>query len=126
MKFHSCTGKDIFWFLPVSHLPTKNSGIVNLMKNAQHAWVTTYLCRISLIWSSVPSAPADIKAVTSGDSSAIVSWRAPALSNGVIQKYTVYRREIISGKEAIHFPYLATVHWLAGWLLRAGYYLATI
>ena len=52
----------------------------------------------------MPSAPADIKAVTSGESSAIVSWRAPALSNGLIQKYTVYRREIISGKEAIHFP----------------------
>lgn len=51
----------------------------------------------------MPSAPADIKAVTSGESSAIVSWRAPALSNGVIQKYTVYRREIISGKEAINF-----------------------
>ena len=47
----------------------------------------------------MPSAPADIKAVTSGESSAIVSWRAPALSNGIIQKYTVYRREIISGKE---------------------------
>ena len=52
---------------------------------------------------SVPSAPADIKAVTSGDASAIVSWRAPTLANGVIQKYTVYRREIISGKEAINF-----------------------
>ncbi len=51
----------------------------------------------------VPSAPADIKAVTSGESSAIVSWRAPSLANGVIQKYTVYRREIISGKEAINY-----------------------
>ena len=51
----------------------------------------------------VPSAPADIKAVTSASSSVIVSWRTPAQPNGVIQKYTVYRREIISGKEVINF-----------------------
>ena len=50
---------------------------------------------------AVPSAPADIKAVTSASSSVIVSWRAPSQPNGVIQKYTVYRREIISGKEVI-------------------------
>ena len=50
---------------------------------------------------SVPSSPADIKAVTSGDASMIVSWRAPTLPNGIIQKYTVYRREIISGKEVM-------------------------
>ena len=47
----------------------------------------------------VPSAPADIKVVTSGETSSIVSWRAPALPNGIIQKYTVYRREVINGEE---------------------------
>lgn len=57
---------------------------------------TQIFCRTS---EDVPSSPADIKAVTSGDSSIIVSWRAPTLPNGIIQKYTVYRREIISGKE---------------------------
>ena len=55
------------------------------------------------IYFLVPSAPADIKAVTSASSSVIVSWRTPAQPNGVIQKYTVYRREIISGKEVINF-----------------------
>ena len=54
------------------------------------------------IYLLVPSAPADIKAVTSASSSVIVSWRTPAQPNGVIQKYTVYRREIISGKEVIN------------------------
>lgn len=54
------------------------------------------------IYFLVPSAPADIKAVTSASSSVIVSWRTPAQPNGVIQKYTVYRREIISGKEVIN------------------------
>ena len=49
----------------------------------------------------VPSAPADIKVVTSGETSSIVSWRAPALPNGIIQKYTVYRREVVNGEEVI-------------------------
>ena len=47
----------------------------------------------------VPSAPADIKAVTSGETSVIVSWRTPEMPNGVIQKYTVHRREVIDGEE---------------------------
>ena len=55
---------------------------------------------IILFWISlVPSAPADIKVVTSGETSSIVSWRAPELPNGIIQKYTVYRREVINGEE---------------------------
>ena len=49
----------------------------------------------------MPSAPADIKVVTSGETSSIVSWRAPALPNGIIQKYTVYRREVVNGEEVI-------------------------
>ncbi len=48
---------------------------------------------------TVPSAPADIKAVTSGDNSVLVSWRPPNSPNGRIQKYTVYRREVINGEE---------------------------
>lgn len=48
---------------------------------------------------SVPSAPADVKAVTSGQDSLIVSWRSPALPNGIIQRYTVYRREVLNGQE---------------------------
>ena len=61
--------------------------------------MTSAVCIDIFISISVPSSPADIKAVTSGDNSVIVSWRAPAQSNGAIQKYTVYRREIISGQE---------------------------
>jgi Down syndrome cell adhesion protein 1 len=47
----------------------------------------------------IPSGPADIKAVTSGSSSVIVSWRPPSNPNGVIKKFTVYRREVINGEE---------------------------
>ena len=46
----------------------------------------------------VPSAPADIKAVTSGERSLIVSWKPPDRPNGVIEKYTVFRREVVNGK----------------------------
>ena len=69
--------------------------------NELHLILTAYLYRTlnSLNYIPVPSAPADIKAVTSGETSVIVSWRGPTLSNGAIQKYTVYRREIISGQE---------------------------
>ncbi len=37
--------------------------------------------------------------MTSGDSSVIVSWRQPANPNGIIKKYTVFRREVINGEE---------------------------
>ncbi len=50
-------------------------------------------------FSAVPSAPADIKAVTSGDSSVLVSWRPPSSPNGRIRRYTVYRREVVNGEE---------------------------
>ncbi len=51
------------------------------------------------LFSAVPSAPADIKAVTSGDSSVLVSWRPPSSPNGRIRRYTVYRREVVNGEE---------------------------
>ena len=47
---------------------------------------------------SAPSAPADVKAVASGDSAVIVSWRAPSRPNGRIHKYTVFRREVVNGE----------------------------
>ena len=58
--------------------------------------------RVSLptfVQSSVPSGPADVRAVTSGPGSAMVSWRPPAAPNGVIKKYTVFRREVMNGEE---------------------------
>ena len=71
-------------------------------------WIIDDTCLVSiqfLPWFlifflfSVPSAPSDIKAVTSGDHSVIVSWRPPNSPNGNIQKYTVYRREVVNGEE---------------------------
>ena len=48
---------------------------------------------------TVPSAPVDVKAVTSSATSVIVSWKSPALPNGLIQRYTVYRRQVLNGQE---------------------------
>ena len=52
-----------------------------------------------LVCVSVPSAPADVKAVTSSETSVIVSWKSPALPNGIIQRYTVHRRQVLNGQE---------------------------
>lgn len=57
------------------------------------------MCHSFMVLFAVPSAPSDIKAVTSGENSVIVSWRSPAHTNGLIQKYTVFRREINTGQE---------------------------
>ena len=48
---------------------------------------------------AVPSGPADVRAVTSGPGSVMVSWRPPGSPNGVIKKYTVFRREVMNGEE---------------------------
>ena len=40
-----------------------------------------------------------MKAVTSGSSSVLVSWKSPNTPNGKITKYTVYRREVVNGAE---------------------------
>ena len=40
-----------------------------------------------------------MRAVTSGPGSVMVSWRPPGSPNGVIKKYTVFRREVMNGEE---------------------------
>ena len=40
-----------------------------------------------------------MRAVTSGSGSVMVSWRPPGSPNGVIKKYTVFRREVMNGEE---------------------------
>ena len=55
--------------------------------------------RVILYSISVPSGPADVRAVTSGPGSVMVSWRPPGSPNGVIKKYTVFRREVMNGEE---------------------------
>ena len=37
--------------------------------------------------------------MTSGSGSVMVSWRPPGSPNGVIKKYTVFRREVMNGEE---------------------------
>ncbi|CAH2009909.1 unnamed protein product [Acanthoscelides obtectus] len=55
----------------------------------------------------VPGPPADIKAVASGSQSLKVSWLPPVEPNGIITKYTLYRRgldghqEVDGGKQTV-------------------------
>lgn len=48
---------------------------------------------------SVPSAPADIKAVVSSRNKILVSWLPPASPNGVLVGYTLYMSVIEDGRE---------------------------
>ena len=48
---------------------------------------------------TVPSAPADIKAVVSSRNKILVSWLPPAAPNGVLVGYTLYMSVIEDGRE---------------------------
>lgn len=50
---------------------------------------------------SVPSAPADIKAVVSSRNKILVSWLPPAAPNGVLVGYTLYMSVIEDGREVL-------------------------
>lgn len=47
---------------------------------------------------STPDMPADVKAVVAGSDKVLVSWKPPLHANGVLTKYTVYRRDITSAQ----------------------------
>lgn len=48
---------------------------------------------------TVPSAPADIKAVVSSRNKILVSWLPPSSPNGVLVGYTLYMSVIEDGRE---------------------------
>jgi len=52
-----------------------------------------------LIFLTVPSAPADIKAVISSTNKILVSWLPPLHPNGQVTGYTFYMGIIEDGKE---------------------------
>ena len=54
---------------------------------------------VSVILLLAPSAPRDVRARLITPSLAEVSWRAPALPNGVITHYTVYAVPQLSHEE---------------------------
>lgn len=51
--------------------------------------------------STVPEAPADIKAVVVSRNSIIVTWKPPSCPNGIVTKYTVYVRSSQGDNEVI-------------------------
>lgn len=69
--------------------------------------LVTYLSVISslitLVFFSVPSAPADIKAAVSTRNKILVSWLPPANPNGVLVGYTLYMSVIEDGREVCDF-----------------------
>ncbi|KAH9632597.1 hypothetical protein HF086_001840 [Spodoptera exigua] len=52
-----------------------------------------------ILFFTVPSAPADIKAVVSSRNKILVSWLPPAAPNGVLVGYTLYMSVIEDGRE---------------------------
>ena len=74
---------------------TNYSIAVNAFNQIGNSASTSIFCKTQ---EDLPSQPEDIKAFQSSLDSVIVSWKAPKEPNGVIRKYTVYRKSPIDGE----------------------------